>query len=329
MEQKKYLIIIDNFGKIQEVPLESFGKDRLILGSDPVQCDIVIRSNIISHVHGKLKFMGPRVLFADLNSTNGTIVETDGYQKYLHGNTTYHELKSGSILRVQSRQSTPDKSIVILYTNVSEKGVWRKAPLLSGRLSIGRGDGNDIILNHPCISRKHACIIKEGKRAVLVDNSSNGIFLNGKVVNGKAVLHEKDVITILNSTLLYTDGNVFYKTSRQGTHIDVTDVNKYVGKNNKKILDQVSCHIGSNDFVAIIGGSGAGKTTLMNAISGFDKKFAGNIKYNGVELKPHFNEWKSIIGYVPQEDIIFDDCIRCIFYEHCPTFPRRTLSLKT
>ena len=100
MEQKKYLIIIDNFGKIQEVPLESFGKDRLILGSDPVQCDIVIRSNIISHVHGKLKFMGPRVLFADLNSTNGTIVETDGYQKYLHGNTTYHELKSGSILRV-------------------------------------------------------------------------------------------------------------------------------------------------------------------------------------------------------------------------------------
>ncbi len=55
MEQKKYLIIIDNFGKIQEVPLESFGKDRLILGSDPVQCDIVIRSNIISHVHGKLK----------------------------------------------------------------------------------------------------------------------------------------------------------------------------------------------------------------------------------------------------------------------------------
>ena len=307
MEQKKYLIIIDNFGKIQEVPLESFGKDRLILGSDPVQCDIVIRSNIISHVHGKLKFMGPRVLFADLNSTNGTIVETDGYQKYLHGNTTYHELKSGSILRVQSRQSTPDKSIVILYTNVSEKGVWRKAPLLSGRLSIGRGDGNDIILNHPCISRKHACIIKEGKRAVLVDNSSNGIFLNGKVVNGKAVLHEKDVITILNSTLLYTDGNVFYKTSRQGTHIDVTDVNKYVGKNNKKILDQVSCHIGSNDFVAIIGGSGAGKTTLMNAISGFDKKFAGNIKYNGVELKPHFNEWKSIIGYVPQEDIIFEN----------------------
>ena len=55
MEQKKYLIIIDNFGKIQEVPLESFGKDRLILGSDPVQCDIVIRSNIISHVHGNLQ----------------------------------------------------------------------------------------------------------------------------------------------------------------------------------------------------------------------------------------------------------------------------------
>ena len=66
MEQKKYLIIIDNHGKIQEVPLESFGKDRLILGSDPRQCDIVIQSNIISHVHCKLKFADNRVLFADL-----------------------------------------------------------------------------------------------------------------------------------------------------------------------------------------------------------------------------------------------------------------------
>ena len=307
MEQKKYLIIIDNHGKIQEVPLESFGKDRLILGSDPRQCDIVIQSNIISHVHGKLKFADNRVLFADLNSTNGTIVETDGYQKFLHGNARYYELRNGSILRVQSSHSTPDKSVVMLYTNASEKGVWRKTSVLSGRISIGRGEENDIILHHPCVSRNHAYIIKEGNKAVLVDNSANGIFLNGKVVNKRAVLHEKDVIIILNSTLLYTDGNVFYKTSRSGTHIDVANVNKYVGKDHKKILDQVSCHIGSNDFVAIIGGSGAGKTTLMNAISGFDKKFAGEIKYNGVELKPHFNEWKSIIGYVPQEDIIFEN----------------------
>ena len=31
------------------------------------------------------------------------------------------------------------------------------------------------------------------------------------------------------------------------------------------------------------------------------------VQDNGVELKPHFNEWKSIIGYVPQEDIIFEN----------------------
>ena len=111
MEQKKYLIIIDNFGKIQEVPLESFGKDRLILGSDPVQCDIVIRSNIISHVHGKLKFMGPRVLFADLNSTNGTIVETDGYQKspvqtehagQIYRNSVYKRIRKGRMAKSTS-----------------------------------------------------------------------------------------------------------------------------------------------------------------------------------------------------------------------------------
>ena len=71
--------------------------------------------------------------------------------------------------------------------------------------------------------------------------------------------------------------------------------------------DQIDFLVKKGEIHCLLGENGAGKTTLMNAISGFDKKFAGNIKYNGVELKPHFNDWKSIIGYVPQEDIIFEN----------------------
>ena len=62
----KYLVIIDNNGKIQEISLDRFQKDRLYFGSNPGQCDIVINSNIVSHVHGKLKIVGNRVHFADV-----------------------------------------------------------------------------------------------------------------------------------------------------------------------------------------------------------------------------------------------------------------------
>lgn len=312
----RYLIIIDTNGKIQEVSLGHFQKQRLYFGKDPKQCDIVIMSDFISRVHGKLKLEGGRVLFADLNSTNGTILEMDGYKRYLKGNMKYCELRSGSILRIEPTQSNAGNSVMILYTDGTEKGVWRKFPLLTAKVRIGRDDDNDIVLHHPGVSRFHAVIEKNGDGMKLTDNnSSNGIFLDGMRMKGSRILREKDVIRIMNSTLIYTNGMLFYKNSMQGINIEVAGINKFV-KGNKKILDNVSCNIESNEFVAIIGGSGAGKSTLMNAISGFDKKVQGSVKFNGTDLRSHFNELKSMIGYVPQEDIIYENLTlrRMLYY---------------
>lgn len=64
---------------------------------------------------------------------------------------------------------------------------------------------------------------------------------------------------------------------------------------------------GSNEFVAIIGGSGAGKTTVMNAMSGFDRDIEGNVFCNGIDLRRNFNSLKNMIGFVPQQDIIYEN----------------------
>ena len=66
-----------------------------------------------------------------------------------------------------------------------------------------------------------------------------------------------------------------------------------------QILNDVSCEIRPNEFVAIIGGSGAGKTTLMNAISGFEQEFTGKVYCNNVDLVAQFQHLKNIIGFVP------------------------------
>jgi adenylate cyclase len=50
-------------------------------------------------------------------------------------------------------------------------------------MSIGRTEGNDIILNHPSVSRKHARIEQRGDKWWIVDlKSTNGVKLNGNLV---------------------------------------------------------------------------------------------------------------------------------------------------
>ena len=304
---EKRLIIIDVFGKVQEINLDQFHKTRLLMGRLP-ENDIVINALVVSGVHGKFKIDGNRLLYADLNSKNGTIVDVDGYHYFMRGNRKYYELHSGNMLRVQADNTSADKSVLILYTSSRTEGVWIHYPILASKIKIGRDLNNDIVLNSPTVSRFHAQIDRHGDHFELTDNSSiNGIFVNGVRKRGSYSLREKDVIQIANHTLIYTNGMIFYKNSVQGINIEIQDVNKFVDHHKKKILDRVNCTIESNEFVAIVGGSGAGKTTLMNAISGFDEKIAGDVYFNGIRVHDHFNELKSLIGYVPQEDIIYQN----------------------
>ena len=93
-------------------------------------------------------------------------------------------------------------------------------------------------------------------------------------------------------------------------------------------LQDVNCEIQGNEFVAIIGGSGAGKTTLMNAISGFEPDFEGNVFCNGIDLAEQFQNLKNIIGFVPQQDIIYENLTlkRMLYYTAKLKMPEDTLS---
>ena len=310
----KYLLTIDTYGEIREISLEQLRKTRLYLGrtlkrdSSGAANDIILPSQVVSASHGKFKISGSQILYADLGSTNGTIYESDGYRKLLKKSRNYTVLRSGDMLRIQPKEGNVGNSVLILYTDINEKGTWRQFPLLAAKTKIGRDMENDIVLSHPAISRFHMAIVKESDSYRLLDlNSSNGVFVNGIRLRGSRILKEKDVIRIANNTLIFTNNRVFYKNTAQGINIEARHINKYVGRQKKQILTDVSCTIESNAFVAIIGGSGAGKTTLMNAISGFDRKVSGQILFNGISVRDNFAELKDLIGYVPQEDIIYDN----------------------
>ncbi|MDH3891360.1 MAG: FHA domain-containing protein [candidate division Zixibacteria bacterium] len=71
------------------------------------------------------------------------------------------------------------------------------------RISIGRGNDNDIVLENRGVSRRHAMIEFNDNAAVLIDNESlNGTFVNSRKVS-EEVLRDQDVITIGKYALVY------------------------------------------------------------------------------------------------------------------------------
>ena len=73
---------------------------------------------------------------------------------------------------------------------------------------------------------------------------------------------------------------------------------------NKHILRSVTGKIKPGRITAVMGPSGAGKTTFLSAIAGkaFGCKVTGSIFINGKNESIH--SYKKIIGFVPQDDIV-------------------------
>jgi len=83
---------------------------------------------------------------------------------------------------------------------------------------------------------------------------------------------------------------------------DVKNLNFSVGDQN--ILSNISLEIYTQEYIAIIGPNGGGKTTLIRILLGLDKPTSGEVKIFGKSVK-EFKEWHKI-GYVPQRATLVD-----------------------
>ncbi|AFM25480.1 ABC transporter ATP-binding protein [Desulfomonile tiedjei] len=78
----------------------------------------------------------------------------------------------------------------------------------------------------------------------------------------------------------------------------------------KAVIQNLSLSIPAYSFVALMGPSGTGKTTVADLITGMLPPSSGRILTDGVSLSEvDMRAWRSLIGYVPQESILFHDTI--------------------
>lgn len=81
------------------------------------------------------------------------------------------------------------------------------------------------------------------------------------------------------------------------------------------VLKNISIKIPKNSSVALIGPSGAGKTTLADLILGVLEPTEGTIFIDETNVNEHLPAWQRSVGYIPQNIYLMDDTIRNnIFY---------------
>lgn len=313
----KVIVLAGN--QFREYDLNQFGKDRIYFGRNEAQNDIVIPIGTVSGSHGKIKIQNGDIYVADLESSNGTYFFDGTQYVRMKPNKYYKKTRSDWIFRIDSRKKNSDHSAVVIFTNSETQGAWQCMPLDEGLSTIGRASDNTIVMKPPNFSRHHAGIYRRENHYMLVDyNSMNGVYVNGVRIHGQKEIHEKDMIQIAGSLFLLNNGKLMYQTTISGVSLTLENICKTVGhgSSRKRILNNVSCEIGNNEFVAIIGGSGAGKTTVMNAMSGFDSDISGRVYCNGIDLRRNFNTLKNMIGFVPQQDIIYENLTlqRMLYY---------------
>ena len=91
-------------------------------------------------------------------------------------------------------------------------------------------------------------------------------------------------------------------------NIKVENLNITFG--NTPILKNISLNIPAKTSIALVGESGAGKTTLANVICGLQIPHGGDIIVDGKSLyESNLNSYRSKIGYITQESVIFNDTL--------------------
>lgn len=290
--------------------------------------DLFIDGEEVSRHHAVLTVADGKLVLRDLNSTNGTILEgvqlAPGKEALVRvGQTIQIGEFNFQIELVDEMGGMPAGSGTMIMpgdafgmggegaqqTMVEQQLPAEPTQIRSmnladhDRVTIGRAYDNQVVLNHPLVSRYHAVIERVGKRYRIKDlRSTNGVFVNDLAVEGETFLKDHDQIRI-GSFVFVLAGERLQGKVETGLRIEALNINQQVSKD-INLLKNINLIIEPNEFVALVGMSGSGKTTFLNALSGYWPASHGQVKVNGVSLYDHYDMFRNDIGYVPQKDIV-------------------------
>ena len=88
--------------------------------------------------------------------------------------------------------------------------------------------------------------------------------------------------------------------------LELRDVTFRYPASDRDVLVDVSLSMPFGTSLAVVGGSGAGKTTLVDLVLGLHQPVSGSVLVDGVDIAGCQPRWRQNLGYVPQETYVLD-----------------------
>lgn len=281
--------------------------------------DIAINEPVVSAMHAQIIREDGNLVLVHPHPAREKTLNGLWYQgRRIQGNERFRkQLEHDDIFRIGDEHGT---LVTLSYddginTPLEAVPEMQAIPLNSNKLTIGRVPDNTIVLNHPQVSAHHAVLekIESGYRIIDI-NSTNHVYVNGDLVTNQ-LLRTGDEIRIGPYRLTYTGTELRPYDESNNIRIDALHLKK-VGNKNVILINDISLVIPPRKFVALVGGSGAGKSTLMNALNGLRPAQTGTVLYNGEDYYRNLAAFSTLLGYVPQDDIVHRDLTveRALYY---------------
>ncbi|XOV68115.1 MAG: ATP-binding cassette domain-containing protein [Fluviicola sp.] len=157
----------------------------------------------------------------------------------------------------------------------------------------------------------HAIYIESVKTIFFKYFGKHELFVNGQIVDSRKT-HVFNIGSTIRTTksqqIFYSDiiSRVLDRENRETLNFEVNKIS-HSFKAGNLALKELSLTTSSGNMVGIMGGSGTGKTTLMNIMNGKIKPSKGNLKINGVDLHEDRKSLEGVIGHVSQNDLLIEE----------------------
>jgi ABC transport system ATP-binding/permease protein len=137
------------------------------------------------------------------------------------------------------------------------------------------------------------------------------LYINGKsVIFNRIYLLEKGTAIRCPKiqTIHYGDiiGNFLHMKVQHEVQLTGLDI-EFGFKNSDNGIKKFNFQAKAGQLVGIMGGSGVGKSTLLNILNGTLKPDSGRVLINGIDIYENRDKTKGIIGFIPQDDFLVEE----------------------
>ncbi len=185
--------------------------------------DIQLASTLASRSHAVISRRKKGWFITDTDSKTGTFVngeQTEGATRIYHGDV----IGIGGVeYTFIAPHASRDEAAVTAQANKGVRGELinlatdYEYPIENGKITIGRNDSCDVVIDDITVSRLHATVHYTDEGWVVSDNDSKaGVGVNGYRVHGSEPISDGDIIMINTHSFMFKDGTASERRGARG-----------------------------------------------------------------------------------------------------------------